>query len=136
MRLFLAASSPSSLAEVLVIVFAAAGGIVVFVALLIEKIAEWKSEKHIVKSCKRLSEWGWWILMAGIAFEIGVAIWSATDAWQIRQMAIRNDPLNQPITSLTARAWLWVRGTNGLNFVPSRFPQIDFVTLNPPFLSS
>lgn len=116
MSSFLAASSPSSLAEVWVIAIAAIGGMIVFAGLLIEKIAEWKSEKHIVKPCKGLSEWGWGILMAGIAIEIGVAVWSATDAWQTRQAAIKNDPLNQPIASMTATISLALSGqTNRAN---------------------
>jgi hypothetical protein len=109
---FLATSSPSSLAEVLVIAFAAIGGIIVFAGLLLEKIAEWKSEKHIVKPFKRLSEWGWWILMAGIAVEIGVAVWSANDAWQTRQIANSNNPLNQRVADVSADASIIVRGGN------------------------
>lgn len=51
---------------------AAIGGIVVFVGLLLERMAEWKSEKYIVKPGRLLSDWGWRILMLGIALEIGI----------------------------------------------------------------
>ena len=97
------ATVSSSSAEIWVISFAAAGGIIVFLGLFLERIAEWKSEEHIVKPRKCVSDWGWRILMIGIAFEIGVAIWSAYDAWE-------GDPLNQPITSVGAVVWFSTEG--------------------------
>jgi hypothetical protein len=54
---------------------AAIGGIIVFVGLLIEKIAELKTEKHIpsfIESHKWLENLGWVFLMIGILVEIGV----------------------------------------------------------------
>lgn len=54
---------------------ASIGGIVVFFGLLLEKIAEWKNEGFsppFFKPFKCLGEWGWVILMIGIALEIGV----------------------------------------------------------------
>ena len=100
MSVLLAASSSSLLAKSLVIALAAAGGAIVFLGLLLEKIAEWKSEKYIVKPCQRLSETGWWFLMIGIAVEIGVAIWSANDAWQTSQ----NTPPKMRVGSISATA--------------------------------
>jgi hypothetical protein len=115
MSSFLADSSPLSLSEVWVIVSAALGGIIVFAGLLLEKIAEWKNEKFgppFFKPHKFMGECGWWILMFGIAAEIVVAVWSANDAWQTRQMAIKNDPVNLPIKSMAVAARLLILANN------------------------
>ena len=112
--------------------WATIGGIAVFIGLLLEKFAEWVDERFLggtYKPHKTLESIGWCVLMLGILIEIGVAGWSANDAWETKQAAIKNDPLNQPITSVTARAWLWVISTNGLDFVPRKFPKNAFVTL-------
>lgn len=73
-----------------------------FVGLLMEKLWEKKSYKntHDFKLSKRIREVGAWLVIAGIVFEIGVAVWTASDAWETRQMTIKNDPLNQPIKSM------------------------------------
>jgi len=85
--------------------FAAGGGAVVFLGLFLERVAEWKSEKYIVKPRRRLSDWGWRILMVGIAIEIADAGWTAYE--------INNaNPRNQPIKSIHADVFLRVLGTN------------------------
>jgi hypothetical protein len=109
-------SIPSSLfAEFLVSLVAMLGGMVVFVGLVMEKIAEHGDDKYsppFLKPYKRLGKWGWIVLMIGIVLEVGVAGWSASVDWQTRQMAIKNDPLDQPIADVTAIVILDVKGTN------------------------
>jgi hypothetical protein len=63
---------------------------------------------------------GWCILMFGISIEVAVAGWSANDAWQTRQIAIKNDPNNLPIASVSAQVILVYAGTNRLNIDPVR----------------
>ena len=110
----LLAESSSSLTEIVIVSVAAACGIIVFVGLGIEKIADILDSKFLgeYKAHKSLELAGWCILMFGIIVEIGVAVWSANDAWQTRQAAIKNNPLNQPITYLRADVKLALTGTN------------------------
>jgi hypothetical protein len=99
--------STSSLSEgeVAVLFWATIGGIAVFIGLLLEKFAEWMDDRFLGgthKPHKTLESVGWCILMLGIFVEIAVAAWSANDAWQTRQMAIKSDPLNRPISEISA----------------------------------
>jgi hypothetical protein len=105
---------------------ASVGGVVVFVGLLLEKIAGWKNEKFsppFFKPHKWLGECGWWILMFGILAEIivGFALAAkdeieerntASQMAQTRTNVAKLDPLNQPIGLLTARVSLFENGTN------------------------
>jgi hypothetical protein len=111
MSAFFAESSSSSLAEMWVVIIAAVGGVIVFVGLLIEKLSEKLDDRflgkdHEIKAPRGLEFFGWCILMFGILVEIGVAIWSANDDWQTRQIAIRNDPWNGRILLIEARAYV------------------------------
>ena len=105
---------------------ASLGGVVVFVGLLLEKMAEWKNEKFsppFFKPHKWLGECGWWILMFGILAEIivGFALAAkdeikerntANEMAQTRTNVAKIDPLNQPIGFLTASVFLLQGGTN------------------------
>jgi hypothetical protein len=127
--MIVAFASPSSslLAEFWVSFVAMLGGIVVFVGLLLEKIAERGNDKHsppFLKPYNRIGECGWKILMAGIVIEIAVAGISAKVDLETRQMAIKNDPLNQPITSMSASIKLWTTVATSTNRTgrPPAFP--------------
>lgn len=109
--------------------WATIGGIAVFIGLLLEKFAEWMDEKFLggtYKPHKTLESIGWSILMLGIFVEIAVAGWSANDVWQTRQMAIKNDPLNQPIGSATARVFIVENGTNTTPYDDLKKFPVDF----------
>jgi hypothetical protein len=128
MNAFLSPPSSLSEGEVAVLFWAVVGGFIVFGGLAIEKFADWLNERFLAPPLKphsNLEFIGWCILMFGIAIEIGVAGWSANDAWQTRQMAIKNDPLNQPIASATARVFLIESGTNTTGFNPN-MPNFTF----------
>jgi hypothetical protein len=93
-------------------VIAGFGGIVVFWGLWIEKRAgevleKMHKESQRVQTIKRVENVGWWILMAGILAEIVTACALATrdvyDEW-------KNNPLNQPATTVEAVATVEVRG--------------------------
>jgi hypothetical protein len=68
--------------------------------------------------------------MAGIVVEIGVAVWSAKDAWETRQMAIKNDPVNFPIANVSAQVLLVEKGTNRVPRDPLGFGQTS-LTIGP-----
>ena len=89
--------SPSSLLSAFV--FATIGGLAVLGGLALEKFSDWLNERFLggYKPHKWSGEIGWWILMAGIVIETGVAGGSAISQWQ-------NDPLKKPIASASARA--------------------------------
>lgn len=50
--------------------------------------------------------------MFGLVIEIGVAISSAIDAWETRQIAIKNDPHKLPVFDISADAIIFFNGTN------------------------
>ncbi len=105
--------------EVAVLFWAMIGGIAVFIGLLLEKFAGWMDDRFLggtYKPHKTLESIGWSILMLGIFAEIAVAGWSANDAWQTRQMATKNDPLNRPISEMSAT--VSIRMKNGSNELP------------------
>jgi hypothetical protein len=106
----LLSTSSLSEGEVAVLFWATIGGIIVFIGLTLEKFADWMNERYLAPPLKphaRLELVGWWCLMLGIFVEITVGGWAANDAWQTRQMAIKNNPLNQPVTSVSASIFLW-----------------------------
>ena len=96
------------------VVVAASGGVFVFVGLLMERFSEkdWHKNLSDFRRSKSRMVWGEWIVIAGIVVEIGVGIFSAVDAWQTRQMAIKDDPLNQPISEISANLHIEVKATN------------------------
>jgi len=106
------------IAEIITIFFAMVGGILVFWGLRIEKMAENDLSPDIFseeeKSRRLKAKRGWKLLMLGVFIEILVAgFFAAKDGWEIREVQInevRNNPLNQPISDLTATVVLNVDG--------------------------
>jgi hypothetical protein len=104
-------------------IVACIGGVFAFFGLLIEDEAAKDEKKQTpeifvadVSIAKAKGRFGWWVLMLGIAIEIGVAFWSAyRDDWHIRQMEKAQqdaDPRNQPISSIKADVSFFAAGTN------------------------
>jgi len=72
-----------------------------------EKAAEWMNKRYEAQPGEphECLEWvGWTILMVGIVVESSVACSSAIDEWQTKQIANKNDPLNQLIASAIAHS--------------------------------
>jgi len=93
---------------------ASIGGIIVFIGLLLEKIADWMNERFIpqgYKPHKMLENFGWTILMFGISAEIvvGFAL-AAKDERDINNA--KNAERNAPISVMTATAFLIIAPTN------------------------
>jgi hypothetical protein len=107
---------------------ASIGGVIVFIGLLLEKIAEWKNDRYsppFFKPNRCLGECGWWLLMLGILAEIVVGfalaakdeIEQGKTADQIAQTSTnlaKIDPLNLPIVLATADVEFFILGTNSL----------------------
>jgi len=88
-------SSLSSSSEIKVVLLAAAGGVAVFIGLLLEKIAEARKQKYapsFFNPLHWLATLGWTILMAGIVIEIADAGWTAHEI-------NKNNATNQPINT-------------------------------------
>jgi hypothetical protein len=126
------------------IIFALIGGGIVVVGLVIELFAEKKWFKNL--RSKRFWDsaktWGEWIVIIGIVFEMGDAGWTA---YEINE----NNPLNQPISTVSASVKIIVKGaknveldsyTNGMPYAASldlcsdviRFEKVLFLTNSPP----
>lgn len=86
----------------------------VFIGLVVEKCAEILNKRFLGgwDAHWKLGEAGWVILMLGIAIEIADAGFAANEGWQTRQMAIKNDPLNQPVLDVSAIVTIKLAGTN------------------------
>jgi hypothetical protein len=99
-----------------VVVFAASGGVIVFVGLLMERFSEkeWHKNLSDFRRCKSTNVWGEWIVMVGILIEIGVGIFSAIEVWE-------NEPANRPIRDMSALVSFRVKGGN--------FKEVDFKAL-------
>jgi hypothetical protein len=98
-----------------VLVWATAGGIAVFVGLILEKAAEWMNERFLGETHnphKLLGDVGWIILMVGIGIEVVVAGGTAIEDWRIKQLTIENSPLNQPISDISVVVKIKLGGTN------------------------
>jgi hypothetical protein len=95
------------------LIWATIGGVFVFFGLIFEKLAEWMNERFSGgwNAHKKLEDFGWVVLMLGIAIEISDAGFAANEGWQTRQMAIKSDPNNQPIAFVSAQAILIQEGT-------------------------
>lgn len=94
------------------LIWATAGGVLVFGGLVMEKMADWMDERFLGgwRAHRKLCEAGWIVLMIGIAIEIADAGFAANDGWQTRQIAIKNDPRNARISYMYATAFLQVKG--------------------------
>src|ERR1700761_2268520 len=98
-----------------VLIWATAGGVAVFLGLVLEKFAEWLNENFLEKSYhphKTIGEVGWVILMIGIGIEVVVAGGTAIDDWTTKRIAIENSPINQPISDISAVVKIKLAGTN------------------------
>jgi hypothetical protein len=100
-------------------IVACIGGVFAFFGLLIEDEAA-KDEKRQtpeifvadVSIAKAKGRFGWWILMIGIAIEMGVAFATALDDENTRQIAIQNSPLKRPVSEVFAMLRIVVSATN------------------------
>jgi hypothetical protein len=63
--------------------------------------------------------------MFGIIVEIGVAIWSANDAWQTRQIAAENSQLKAPVSDVSAILRLDLGSTNIFDINPATLWHTD-----------
>jgi hypothetical protein len=122
--LFAAISSSWS---VVFFILAALGGEIVFLGLWIEKEADEEDKKEHLSNftpekarIKLKSEFGWYILMIGIAFEVLIATGSAIrEDLEIRQA----NPWNGKILEISARAFIIVKDDSATDLVwgsPSR----------------
>jgi hypothetical protein len=105
----------------------------VLIGLWLEKEKkDWFRDIDALRRHRIWAEIGWWILMAGIAVEIVTAgVFAIKEEVKSEKTAtvIENArPENQPITSVTAFAWLSVLGTNFWNIDPVK--DHHFVTLS------
>jgi hypothetical protein len=88
---------------------------IVFWGLWTEKKAHKEAYLNVndLRASKRREERGWNILMFGIAIEILVAfVFAAKDGWEIRQInkeIVKIDPLNQPISDISASVTIMMR---------------------------
>jgi hypothetical protein len=112
-----------------VVIIAGSGGVFVLVGLLMELFSEKELHKNVddFRRCKSRKILGERLVIFGIAIEIFVAGWTAIDEWQ-------NDPLNQPIASVSANVSLVTAGTNHISGVNSgsvnlQFERLDQVTV-------
>lgn len=133
--------------------FASIGGMVVFLGLWIEQEADDQEKgEHLsnfvenVRDMKFMHRFGWWFLMLGIVVEIfsaaGLTIWD-------EYKEVKNNPLNQPISTFSASVEIVVKGrqnieltsyTNGLPHAASlflcsdviRWKDVLFWTNSPP----
>src|ERR1039457_1831633 len=126
-------SPPSSwwVVEFIVSVLAASGGIIVLWGLLWEEYGEKEEYRGVAdfRLSKQKAKCGRNILIIGIAWEIILAFgFTGWQAWEIWATGAKNNPLNQPIRSVTASVDLFVEGTNGIN-VNFKEPFKGFVVL-------
>jgi hypothetical protein len=93
------------------LVWAMAGGILVFAGLVAEKVAEILNERFLGGGHphKKLGDVGWVILMIGIAIEITDAGFAANEGWQTRQLAIKSNPAKRPISEISAFVYFKVK---------------------------
>jgi hypothetical protein len=112
------------------------GGILVFVGLWMEKGAEkgWFLNVNDLRRRRLKAKWGWRVLMLGIFVEIGTGAaltWhDVAENMQTAKQIAKNDPLNQPIASLTASVSLMNLGTNRTKIDPGKpFGGAAFVKL-------
>lgn len=122
--------------EIGILIAAMLGGAVVVFGLIVERFAEWLDDRFIpqYKAHKWLEDCGLGFVILGIVWEIVVGGWAANDAWQTKQMAIKNDPLNQPIARISAIVSFRVKETNFLENPtwgnPTRVASIAFCNSN------
>ncbi|HUA68052.1 MAG TPA: hypothetical protein VMA13_05845 [Candidatus Saccharimonadales bacterium] len=86
------------------VIFAGLGGVVVFIGLLMEKLAEKKKYENIshFRRSKLVREMGERMVIGGIVIEVAVAAFFAALDWG-------NEPLNRPIETVSAYARILVK---------------------------
>jgi len=84
-----------------VLCWAAAGGTIIFIGLLLEKLWDDKTYKNIshLRRSKIVKCIGKWVAIIGVVVEIIVALLFAQDAWE-------SDPRDQPVKTIKAEARL------------------------------
>lgn len=98
---------------------ACVGGIIVFVGILLEVLADkqWFKNVRDLRFWQSAKLWGERIVLFGILIEVFAAGFAAKDEWQTRQEAIKNSPLNQPVSDVFLIANFMLK-TNSF-FVPN-----------------
>jgi len=108
--------------EAIICFLAAIGGVLVFKGLVMEGPPKGEGDKAIQR---------WKLLRLGILVEIIVATaFAGKDgwhAWQINNEITKNNPLNQPISEVSAVFRILVSATN---FTPNKFTSLDDTTFN------
>lgn len=96
------------------VIFAASGGVFVFIGLLMERFSEKDPYKNLsdFRRCKSRKVCGEWFVIGGIVIEIVVGIFSAIDVWE-------TNPLNRPIKTVSAFASILVKGDKYVHFPPT-----------------
>lgn len=98
--------------------WAGIGGLLVLLGLCLEKKADKKIYRNVsdLRRQKSISEFGWGILIAGIVVEIVTACVAAVsgniEMKQIKINEANNDPLNQPVSDVSAVVRIKLAGTN------------------------
>src|SRR5262245_29953574 len=94
------------------ILVAAFGGIVVFLGLWMERgnEATWFKSVSYRRRQESKAHFGWWVLMIGIVIEIVDAGWTAKEIWEMKIIAEKHAPLNQPASDFSARMIVKLRG--------------------------
>ena len=96
------------------VVIAAIGGVIVVLGLLGELIGEkdWYKNTSHFKKIKQIKKGGEWAVILGVSIEVLVAGYTAFNEQKLRQIAIKNDPLKQPVSQISAVLSLVVNATN------------------------
>lgn len=95
------------------------GGLIVFLGLWIEKEAEEKNNAYcspFSKPFKKVEDFGWWILMAGIALEV-ITAGGITVIEDIN--AAKNNPFNAQVDDVSAVMAFSVRPTYSSDLTPT-----------------
>lgn len=111
---FSSTSSSLLTKEVVFSFFAAIGGLILLIGLWLEFREGLKSEKEWYldiddfRKCKKKSKQGEIWVMVGVSIEVVIAIFFAVldvkDKYEINVNADKNNPLNKPLSSVSARA--------------------------------
>ncbi|HSY74288.1 MAG TPA: hypothetical protein VK810_02365 [Dongiaceae bacterium] len=97
----------SSLTEAWIITFAAAGGVFVFVGLLLEKFSEkkWYKNTNHFRCCEFRKSLGEWFVLGGVFVEIAVAVLFAINDWEM-------EIWNGKISEISAQAFIVVKDSD------------------------
>jgi hypothetical protein len=108
------------------VVTVGSGAVLVLVGLLMEQAAEKSAFKNVkqFRRCKSVKLFGELFVIFGVLLEVIVAGFSAKDEWLA-------NPLNQPISDISARVMIEVEGTNFDEIDPKRHfrPNVEWVSM-------